>query len=443
MSRARLVPTDRRRAGIAALLLVGSVVAVAVAGGSGDSPGNPPTPPPVSSWSGCPLTLPQEYKAGQVFEKMMPVLMHPRCFNCHGGVDETLPANKGGHLGGPVGPKDDCLDCHVGVRNLNNPRRRFLAWRTPSSDFFFKGRTPRDLCNQFKFIEGSPERFVGHMINDNGGDQFGEAAYQGDRSLNTLGEIESKQATGRDMVPQPPPIPHGQLVSHAREWANTVGTAGWKVPDCGCRLMGDAWEGTVTTVFTYRDPPGTDGFGTLTETMNATVRFEIDSSFMTIPPGDSISSDPWLVWKTTSGVLKWTVDATGGNCTTSASGTVPIRFGADRNPWGLIWIQPDSSGDLTYSAQIGPWPEGHEPQFTYRCRREIPSLAGISYAVGQAWWNHPDGVKVSDEGKARFALIRREDRVPSAPRGTIKDSLINTHPMGGTIKWLWDFKLVR
>lgn len=451
MSRARLVPTDRGRAGIAALLLVGSVVAVAVAGGSTDSPGYPPTPQPVSSWSGCPLTLPQEYKAGQAFQKMMPVLMHPRCLNCHGGVDPKLPANKGGHLGGVVGPNEDCLNCHLGVRNLKNPRLG-LSWRTPVSVLFFKGRSARDLCNQFKFVEymavektggSGPESFIRHVIDDRGGDQFIEAAYKGDRSLNTLGEIESKQATGRDMVPEPPPIPHGQLVAHAREWANTVGTTGWKIPDCGCRLMGDAWEGTVTTVFTYRDPPGTDGFGTLTETMHATARFEIDSSFMTIPPGDSISSDPWLVWKTTSGVLKWTVDATGGNCTTSASGTVPIRLGADQNPWGLIWIQPDSSGDLTYSAQIGPWPEGYEPQFTYRCRREIPSLAGISYAVGQAWWNHPEGVKVSAELKPWWSPFRTEAPSPPAPLGTIKDSLISAHAMGGTIKWVWDFKLVR
>ena len=429
----------RGRIDLVALLLAGSVAAAAVAAGTPDSPVNPTTPRPVSSGAACPLTLPQEYKAGQAFEKMMPVVMHPRCFNCHGGVDETLPANKGGHLGGAVGPNDDCLNCHIGVRNLNNPLRRFLEWRTPSSDFFFKGRSPRDLCNQFKFIEASPERFIGHMINDNGGDQFGEAAYQGDRSLNTLGEITSKEATGRDMVPERPPIPHAQLVAHAREWANTVGTKGWKIPDCGCRLMGDAWEGTVTTELNHVSPE----LGTLRETMRATARFEIDSSFMTIPPGDSVSSDPWLVWKTTSGKLEWTVNATGGDCTTSASGTVPIRLGADRNPWGLIWIEPDStSGDLTYSAQIGPWPEGYEPQFTYRCRREIPGFAGIGYAVGQAWWNHPDGVKVSDEGKARFALIRRDDRVPSAPRGTIKDSLVSPHPLG-TIKWVWDFKLVR
>ena len=314
-------------------------------------------------------------------------------------------------------------------------------WRTPISSFFFNGRSARDLCNQFKFNEASPEKFIGHMFNDNGNDQFVEAAYQGDRSLNTNGEIESKAATGRDMVPEPPPIPHAQLVAHAREWANTVGTRGWKIPDCGCRLMGDEWEGTVTTQFTHRDPPGTEGFGTLTETMHVTARFEIDSSFMTIPPGDSISSDPWLVWKTTSGVLKWSVNAKGGNCTTSASGRAPIRLGGDGNPWGLIRIEPDSSGDLTYSAQIGPWPDAYQPQYTYRCRKEIRSLPGIPFGL-HSWWMHPEGAKVSGDGKARFAHVGRTDRVASATPGTIKGSL--TSPQGAdTIKWVWDFKLVR
>jgi len=201
--------------------------------------------------------------------------------------------------------------------------------------------------------------------------------------------------------------------------------------------MGDVWEGTVTTELN-----GAFGNSSLKETMRATARFEIDSSFMTIPPGDSVSSNRWLVWKTTSGKLDWTVNATRGDCTTSASGTAPIRLGADRNPWGLLWIEPDSGGDLTYSAQIGPWPEGYEPQFAYRCSREVPGFPGVGYAVGQAWWNHPDGVKVSAEGKARWALIGAEDRVPSAPPGTIKDSLVSPHPLG-TIKWVWDFRLVR
>jgi hypothetical protein len=53
----------------------------------------------------------------------------------------------------------------------------------------------------------------------------------------------------------------------------------------------------------------------------------------------------------------------------------------------------------------------------------VPSFPGIPYAL-HSWWMHPDGAKVSPDGK------------------TIKDSLTSPHPIG-TIKWVWDFKLVR
>jgi hypothetical protein len=158
--------------------------------------------------------------------------------------------------------------------------------------------------------------------------------------------------------------------------------------------------------------------------------------------GRHLGGLPVRVMTVWTGKLQWTITATGGDCTTSASRTVPIRHGADGNPWGLIWIEPDASGDLTYSVQIGPWPEAYEPRFTHTCRKEVPGFAGIGYAVGQAWWNHPEGVKVGDEGKLRWGHIDAESRVPSAQRGTIKDSLTSPHPLG-TIKWVWDFKLVR
>ena len=176
--------------------------------------------------------------------------------------------------------------------------------------------------------------------------------------------------------------------------------------------------------------------------MKVTARFELASSVMPIPPGDAISSDPWLVWKTTSGKLEWTVNATGGVCTTTASGSAPVRLGADGNPWGSIWIEPDSSGDFIYSVQIGPWPEGYYPSYTYRCRREVPSMAGTPYGM-HSWWVHPDGAKVSAELKPWWSPFRTDAPDRPAPLATLKDSLTNSHPMGGTIKWVWDFTLVR
>jgi hypothetical protein len=410
----------RGRIDVVALLFTGSVTAAAVLGTTPDSAGSPRSLGVTPNVRACPLTLPQEHKAWQAFDKMLPAILHPRCFNCHGGVDPFKPADEGGHLGGAVGRIDrfakpgECRDCHYDVRNLRNGR--LFEWEVPPEAFNFVGKGPRELCNQFKALsEPDPAYFVRHILNDNRSVQFTEAAYKGDRHLTAHGRDIYREATGLDMVPEPPPIPHTQFVAYAQEWADAIGFAGWKIPDCGCRIMANAWEGTVTTVLNGVGPGGSS----LRETMHATARFEIDSSFIINAP-----TDPAIHWKTTSGVLKWTVNATGGDCFASASGTVPIRLGADDNPWGLIRMEPDASGkELIYSVGIGPWPEGYEPRYTYRCRKEVPSFPGIPYAL-HSWWMHPDGAKVSPDGK------------------TIKDSLTSPHPIG-TIKWVWDFKLVR
>jgi hypothetical protein len=368
----------------------------------------------IASGPACPLTLAEEQKANLAFEEMMPALMHPRCYNCHGGVNERVPTEDGGHLGGATDP-EDCKDCHRGVRNLRRPDR-LADWTTPPSMFFFRGRTPLQLCNQFKEIELSPEKFVGHITNENGGVQFTEAAYQGDRNLNPFGREVSKEATGREMVPEPPPISHAELILHAKDWAYTVGTAGWKIRDCGCRLTAQAWVGKVSMVFTARPP----GFGTITERLDTEARFELDSSFLT--PGDSA-----LRWKTTSGLLKWSVNATGGECTTSGAGTAPMRLGGDENPWGLLRIEPNGNGALEYEIAIGPWPDAYEARFIYRCKSSnggtVP-LPGIMYSFGR-WWGHPDHATVSADGK------------------TIKGTFTAPHTMTGESRWVWECTLVR
>ena len=399
--------TTRGRSELLALVLAGAVAVAAGALPSADRA----APRVISSALACPLTLAEEHKASLAFEEMMPVLMHPRCFNCHGGVNERVSADEGGHLGGRADPAD-CKDCHRGVRNLL--RGRLNDWTTPPSDFFFKGKSSLELCNQFKRIELNPEKFVGHMTNENGGVQFTEAAYQGDRNLNEFGRGISKEATNREMVPEPPPIPHAELIAHAREWATTVGNAGWKVPDCGCRLSGQAWVGRVSMVFTSRD----EGFGTLTERIESNVRFELDSSYILNAPGDST-----LYWKTTSGTLDWSVTAAGGECTTSAAGTAPINLGADQNPWGLLRIHPDRDGALAYSIGIGPWPDAYTPRYVFRCKGNPPvQLPGIMYSMG-VWWAAGNSTIAAD-GK------------------TMRGTYTMPNPMGET-RWVWELGLVR
>lgn len=70
----------------------------------------------------------------------------------------------------------------------------------------------------------------------------------------------------------------------------------------------------------------------------------------------------------------------GGVCTTSASGIVPIRLGADDNPCGLIRMEPDSNGAIIYSEGTGPWPDAYQPRYIYRYRQG-QLLPGTPYAM--------------------------------------------------------------
>src|SRR5262249_30099696 len=68
---------------------------------------------------GCRLSPAQQVAAVGAFKKMMPVFRHPRCANCHGGVnpfiegtgadpkDNAVPASTVAHGGGRIARQDD------------------------------------------------------------------------------------------------------------------------------------------------------------------------------------------------------------------------------------------------------------------------------------------------------------------------------------------------
>src|SRR5512147_2120013 len=113
----RLTTLPLGRGDVAALVLSATVAGVALLRITPDSAERPdpgPTRIVASNARACPLSPSEEQKAIDIFhDKLMPVLMHPRCFNCHGGVDPTTET--GGHLGGAVqltGKFGQCADCH-------------------------------------------------------------------------------------------------------------------------------------------------------------------------------------------------------------------------------------------------------------------------------------------------------------------------------------------
>ena len=140
----RISPVSAVPAGLIALTVA---VATLSAPSSAHSPA-PAIAAPQASAPACSLTPAQERTALDAFDKMLPVLFHPRCLNCHGGLNPYVDPQVGRHVGGRMTDSatgeplraDACQECHG----------ELPGWDTPGGAMFFTGKSPRDLCIQFK-----------------------------------------------------------------------------------------------------------------------------------------------------------------------------------------------------------------------------------------------------------------------------------------------------
>jgi hypothetical protein len=170
-----------------------------------------------------------------------------------------------------------------------------------------------------------------------------------------------------------------------------------------------AWEGTVTARFTTNIDP----FGTLTETAAVTARFQPDSDF--VHPGK-----PVIYWGVVSGAVRWTAVATGGVCTGSFAGTMPLLPGIqDGSKMATLAIQDEGKG-LRYTVSLGPWPTRYDPVLTWTCRGQGPLTTRL--VAANLWWEvAPEGMLVSPDGK------------------TLHDTWALNLGVG-TIHWDWTFR---
>jgi len=131
----------------------------------------------------------------ELFQKMLPVIRHPRCVNCHGGVDpysgrghgpgaiDTVSAHKGSY---------QCSDCHL------------ADWALPSTPHFFTGKTDRQLCQifaEFAMQQGHVRVIENHLRTD----VLILAGFAGD-------------AGGPKTPVDPPAMKHPEFVSYGRNW---------------------------------------------------------------------------------------------------------------------------------------------------------------------------------------------------------------------------------
>jgi hypothetical protein len=144
-----------------------------------------------------------------LFQAMLPVIQHPRCTNCHGGVDPISGRN---HPPGRETP-EDCPDCHM------------TGWTTPAPEHFFVGKSDRELCGLFSDFAAKQghDLFISNHLR---GDELIVAAFAG------------MAGGARDPdPPAPPPMTQAAFIALARDWLDRGHAA--------CEV-----EGTITQVET-------------------------------------------------------------------------------------------------------------------------------------------------------------------------------------------------
>ena len=155
--------------------------------------------------------------------------MHPRCLNCHGGVDPFTAKN---HPGAPVPrvaerPSAGCQSCHDAAtvrvptgQGFTEPAAVIQgSWFIPRPERWFAGRSDKEICLQmldaFPGLPADPSDFFQHVDHD----ERIRLGFEGNRGLRTT--------EGHPIKPLPPPMSHEEFGKLAREWT-TVGHA-----ECG------------------------------------------------------------------------------------------------------------------------------------------------------------------------------------------------------------------
>lgn len=127
----------------------------------------------------------------ELFSRIAPVFKHPRCANCHGGVnpradaERSLP-NQVEHGGDVVDPDTSCSGCHDSKPAIA------ANWRLAPMHLVFHGKSTKQLCDlQARFASGDHGNYLRHVSTD---DLIG-IAFEGDKG--GAGDVD-KPRMGRD-----------------------------------------------------------------------------------------------------------------------------------------------------------------------------------------------------------------------------------------------------
>lgn len=188
------------------------------------------------SGASCPLPLSKQVEAVKVFGEMLPVFRHPRCFNCHGGLNLFSEAHAGSEVVDeaiPLIPREpfdrQCGTCHGALKTWTGAE---ATWTIPGPPVFFIEKSDEELCLQMKTFTNTGEKFVNHIFNDEGGPQFIAEGFKGTRGL----DASYLEEHG---IAEKPPGTHEELTEKARKWVEILGDT-YATHECGCvfRLEG-------------------------------------------------------------------------------------------------------------------------------------------------------------------------------------------------------------
>jgi hypothetical protein len=197
----------------------------------------------------CPLSESQTKESVEAFSRIAAFLTkEPRCVNCHGGVnpyidgtgpdpdDANAPPSSVEHGGGKMAHEKDsaqaglvdsgCANCHshMAPRTNGSPS----VWMTAPNFLSFVAKDSPTLCMQIKRSSGDAKHFLGHVKDDNGGNNFTDTSYNGDRGLDRSMYPES------EVPSQKPAISHAELMRMGQDWVNAMGGQFKGDQECGC-----------------------------------------------------------------------------------------------------------------------------------------------------------------------------------------------------------------
>ena len=124
-------------------------------------------------------------------------------------------------------------------------------WMMAASFHSFVDKDATTLCKQFKRSSRDANDFLGHMNDDNGGNNFAGTAFLGNRGLDA-------DRYGDVVRPQPPSLNHADFIKLARDWIDAMGGQFRGDESCGCELQHAKWSGQIHHVFNLKGDEGKD-----------------------------------------------------------------------------------------------------------------------------------------------------------------------------------------